>query len=125
VPDSVRLEERFELPYLGKDVFVSLMRAGLNYDRPTRAFYVDTETNLGVVNQILKSEVGMALEIAITCVVCGSAIDCSSCPHYQDCLRENLTCLCNNCSLGRDLFSLHRAAWAARMRKLDLVSSEK
>ncbi len=121
----IRLFQRFTLPYLQREVFSSLMRAGLRYDRSGRAFYADLGTELSRVNDVLRRRVGETLELPIVCVLCGGEIDCSLCSFFGDCRRENLTCFCHDCSGGEDLFLLQVAAWGARMAKLGLVSSGK
>ena len=121
----IRLFQRFSLPYLQREAFASLMRAGLKYDRSRRAFYVDLGTDLAGANDVLRRRVGETLDLPIVCVVCGAEIDCSLCPFYVDCRRENHTCFCNDCSETKDMPSLQTAAWSTRMAKLPLVSSEK
>ncbi|MFQ5950619.1 MAG: hypothetical protein ACE5KH_00870 [Candidatus Geothermarchaeales archaeon] len=121
----IRLFQRFTLPYLQREAFSSVMRAGLKYDRSGRVFYVDLETDLTRVNDVLRRRVGETLELPIMCLACGGEIDCSLCPFFGDCRRENPTCFCHDCWEGEDPFLLQTTAWRARMAKLALVSSEK
>jgi len=107
---KVALYTRFKLPYMGKDLFISLMRAGLVYDRAAKAFYVDLNTDRDLVNEILKERIGEGLELLKACAICGKGIDCETCEFSRDCPREGYTCICSKCMAGEDVLKRYLAA---------------
>lgn len=92
----VDLNQRFKLPFMGKDVFVSLMQAGLKYDRKSGEFYVDTTTDLDMVNAILSFRKVMII-LTKKCTICGKALDCEKCEQFYFCDKKQSYCICKNC----------------------------
>lgn len=104
------LYTRFKLPYMGKDLFIALMRAGLIYDRAAKAFYIDLNTDIDLVNEILKERLGEELELLKACAICGKGIDCEICEFSQGCPRQGYTCICLGCIAGEEVFKRYIAA---------------
>jgi hypothetical protein len=104
----------FKLPYMGKDKFIQLMRAGLTYDRKGGKFVVRRLDNLDSVeervSQIISKPVkfkppeqlvGQIAEGPITkeCYVDSKPIICSKCEFVDDCPTHVIGalrfCLCD------------------------------
>jgi hypothetical protein len=104
----------FKLPYMGKDKFVQLMRAGLTYDRKGGKFVVRRLDNLDSVeervSQIIskpvkfkrpEQTVGESVEGDITkeCYVDSRPIICAKCEFVDDCPTHTISalrfCLCD------------------------------
>jgi len=105
----------FKLPYMGKDKFVQLMRAGLTYDRKGGKFVVRRLDNLDSVeervSQIIskpvkfkrpEQTVGESVEGDITkeCYVDSRPIICAKCEFVDDCSTHTISalrfCLCDD-----------------------------
>ena len=114
-PEELLDPSGFKLPYMGKDKFIQLMRAGLNYDRKTGRFVVRRLDNLESVEErvadiILKpvrfrrSEQAGAVsrpedESVKECFVDAKLALCAGCEFIEDCPTHILTglkfCLCD------------------------------
>ena len=104
----------FKLPFMGKDKFIQLMRAGISYDRSSGKFTVRRLDDLEAVEEGLTGilsrpvkfarqnvEVGSAELLAIQeCYVDGIRIPCDRCEFLDVCptheLRSLKFCLCDN-----------------------------
>jgi len=104
----------FKLPYMGKDKFVQLMRAGIRYDSSAREFSVRRMDNLDYVEETVSQIVGKQVkflrpEQAQTiqgtsqktlkiCYVDSKEISCEACEFLEDCpthyLQDLRYCLC-------------------------------
>lgn len=100
---QVSLGDRFDLPYLGKDTFRSLMRSGLNYVSRDRKFYVDVNTDVEAVNDAL-SDVDLEIVMVISCVHCGRAVNCPACEYSESCKRKGHYCICSDCLQDDDAY---------------------
>jgi replication factor C large subunit len=104
----------FKLPYMGKDKFVQLMRAGLSYDRKGGKFVVRRLDNLGSVEERVSEVISKPVkfkrpdqvaveadESAITkeCYVDSKSILCAKCEFLDDCPTHTIMgmkfCLCD------------------------------
>jgi replication factor C large subunit len=103
----------FKLPYMGKDKFIQLMRAGVSYDRNSGKFAVRRLDNLDTVEERLtgilsrpvrfarpNQDVVVAEESAIQeCYVDGRQVPCDRCEFAQACSTHVITslkfCLCD------------------------------
>ena len=103
---KVEFGKRFKLPFLGKESFSMLMRYGLNYDRKSRMFYVDSNTDLISINELLKSR-GIRIEIVKKCAICGVPIDCDKCDFSETCRKEQAYCICDKCLKKNDIFNAY------------------
>lgn len=106
----------FKLPFMGKDKFIQLMRAGVKYDSAARRFSVRRMDNLDAVEQSLTEIVtnpvkfirqnltpppqvasGKATKV---CYVDGTEIVCDECEYVDDCPTRLLAglkfCICSN-----------------------------
>jgi replication factor C large subunit len=104
----------FKLPYMGKDKFIQLMRAGLSYDRKAGKFVVRRLDNLASVeervSQIIsrpvkfkRTEQGVTEvaqgDIVKECYVDSKPIACAKCEFVDDCPTHTIPalkfCLCD------------------------------
>lgn len=104
----------FKIPYMGKDKFIQLMRAGLSYDRKAGQFVVRRLDNLDSVEQrvseiILKPVKFKRAEQIVTereedsvskeCYVDSKQVICSKCEFVDDCPTHTIItlnfCLCD------------------------------
>jgi hypothetical protein len=104
----------FKLPYMGKDKFIQLMRAGISYDRSSGMFVVrrldslDTveERLAGILSRPVKfarlGEATPAPEGSVTqeCYVDGQQVPCDKCEFLQACPTHLIPalkfCLCDD-----------------------------
>jgi len=105
----------FKLPYMGKDKFVQLMRAGIKYDSSAREFSVRRIDNLDSVEESVSQVIGKPVKflrpeqeqtnqrpigekITKVCYVDNKEISCEACKFVDDCpthFLQNLKyCLC-------------------------------
>jgi hypothetical protein len=108
--------EWFRLPRLGREVFVSLMKTGLVYDK-ARGFRAEADADLIKIASILKGVLEEDFEFVPRCFTCDSIIECYSCAYYQACGVKSLTqnCLCEECVNNRDALSVYRRALIKRI----------
>jgi replication factor C large subunit len=104
----------FKLPYMGRDKFIQLMRAGLSYDRKGGKFVVRRLDNLGPVEervfQIISKPVkfkrpeeiateAAESEIIKECYVDSRQVKCAECEFVDDCPTHTISalkfCLCD------------------------------
>jgi replication factor C large subunit len=104
----------FKLPYMGKDKFIQLMRAGLSYDRKGGKFVVRRLDNLASVeervSQIISKPMkfrrteesdieGVEGDIVKECYVDSQPIACAKCEFVNDCPTHTISalkfCLCD------------------------------
>ena len=103
----------FKLPYMGKDKFIQLMRAGISYDRNGGRFVVRHLDNLDAIEErlagILSRPVKFARPEEIVargegegiqeCFVDGLKVECDKCEFIEDCPTHAVTslkfCLCD------------------------------
>jgi replication factor C large subunit len=104
----------FKLPYMGKDKFVQLMRAGLSYDRKNGRFVVRRLENLDSVEESVSQIISKPVKFMQTqqtvvgqpegdvtkeCYVDANSIQCAKCKFIDDCPTHSLSvlkyCLCD------------------------------
>lgn len=101
--------EWFQLPRLGSDVFMKLVRqAGLRYESG-KGFLADAKTDLLAVTSVLRGVLGEPIEIVLRCFVCSKPVECSTCVYNEVCDRRRVSsaCICNACRGKRDAFALY------------------
>jgi hypothetical protein len=105
----------FKLPYMGKDKFIQLMRAGIKYDSVSRKFSVRQLDNLDSVEENLSQVISKPVKfirserevtpaqvpgqrVSKVCYVDGTEILCEGCEFVDDCpthVLSNLkSCIC-------------------------------
>jgi len=102
----------FKLPYMGKDKFIQLMRAGLSYDRSSGKFVVRRLDNLEAVEERLTGILSLPIRFAKPgqqgalagenatqeCYVDGHQVPCDACEFVENCPTHAVTslkfCLC-------------------------------
>jgi hypothetical protein len=104
----------FKLPFMGKEKFIQLMRAGIKYDSVSRKFSVRRMDNLDSVEESLSQIVSKPVrftrpditrpklheeQIAKSCYVDGNVISCETCKFLDDCPTHVLaipkSCICD------------------------------
>jgi hypothetical protein len=103
----------FKLPYMGKDKFIQLMRAGISYDRNGGRFVVRRLDNLDAVEERLAGILSRSVKFARPeeavargegeaiqeCFVDGLKVVCDKCEFIEDCPTHVVTslkfCLCD------------------------------
>ena len=99
-------KDEIKLPFMGKDKFIALMRAGLGYNRQTRLFYVEDSERIeqvkGVLSEILKDEVTFAQK----CFLCNATFTCNECDYAEVCRSRDLPsyCICPLCRSQTQLY---------------------
>lgn len=103
----------FKLPYMGKDKFIQLMRAGISYDRNGGRFVVRRLDNLDAVEERLAGILSRPVKFARSeevvarseggaiqeCFVDGLQVVCDKCEFVESCPTHTITslkfCLCD------------------------------
>jgi replication factor C large subunit len=104
----------FKLPFMGKDKFIALMRAGVAYDRSSGKFAVRRLTNLDSVEERIGDIISKPIKfirpdaegervdesnIVKECYVDGRQVLCAKCEFVDDCPTHTITsskfCLCD------------------------------
>ena len=103
----------FRLPYMGKDKFIQLMRAGINYDRNSGRFVVRRLDNLDAAEERLSQILGKPVKFARAnqetqvvkgsavqeCYVDGRQVPCAKCDFIDSCPTHMVPtvkfCLCD------------------------------
>jgi hypothetical protein len=112
-PEEVLDPTGFKLPYMGKDKFIQLMRAGISYDRSGGKFAVRRLDNLDTVEERLSDimarplkfrrpeQVGTEVEgkVVKECYVDEKRITCEECDFVENCPTHIIPslkfCICN------------------------------
>ena len=113
-PGEVLDPAGFKLPYMGKDKFIQLMRAGLSYDRKAGKFVVRRLDNLDSaeerVSQVISKPVKFKRaeqsvveteegQITKECFVDSKLVTCSKCEFVDDCPTQAIStlkfCICD------------------------------
>jgi hypothetical protein len=105
----------FKLPFMGKDKFIQLMRAGLSYDRGAGSFVVRHLDNLDSVEERVGEIIGKPVKFARPeqpvvasqgddriikeCYIDGTGVPCAKCVFVEDCPTHMILdlkfCLCD------------------------------
>jgi DNA polymerase III delta prime subunit len=112
-PEEILDPTAFKLPYMGKDKFIQLMRAGITYDRNSRKFAVRRLDNLDAVEERLTGILSRPVKFARQgqaasaaedkaiqeCYVDGRQVPCEKCEFITACPTHNIAslkfCLCD------------------------------
>ncbi|MEM0364415.1 MAG: hypothetical protein QW450_04645 [Candidatus Nitrosocaldus sp.] len=96
------INKDFTLPMLGKDVFVRLMRSGVEYDKVSRRFRIKEGADVASILAILKEAVREEISIELPCMICGNDAGCSECEFSSNCDRTSVAsrCICKQCIKG-------------------------
>ncbi len=112
-PGEVLDPTGFQLPYMGKDKFIQLMRAGISYDRSSGNFAVRRLDNLDSVEERLSDIVAKPIKfkraeqnatevegkVVKECYVDGEKIICDECEFVENCPSHIINslkfCLCD------------------------------
>lgn len=99
---KIFIHKDFTLPMLGKDSFVKLMRAGVEYDKASRRFRIKEGADVASILAILKEVVREEISIELPCIVCGNDAGCSECEFSSNCDRTSVSskCICKQCIEG-------------------------
>jgi hypothetical protein len=112
-PEELLDPTAFKLPYMGKDKFIQLMRAGITYDRNSGKFAVRHLDNLDTVEERLTGILSRPVKFARPgqapvsgqnkmiqeCYVDGKPVPCDKCEFIQVCPTHDMIslrfCLCD------------------------------
>jgi replication factor C large subunit len=112
-PGEVLDPSGFKLPYMGKDKFIQLMRAGVSYDRSGGKFALRHLGNLDSVEERVSEIIGKPIkflrpdqtaseateEILKECFVDGRKVRCDTCEFVENCPTHIISslkfCLCD------------------------------
>jgi replication factor C large subunit len=114
----------FKLPYMGKDKFIQLMRAGIGYDRNGGKFVVRRLDNLGSVEERISQIISKPVhfkrpegevdqrvgegDIVKECYVDAKLVFCAKCEFIESCPTHILTalkfCLCDESLADSDTY---------------------
>jgi len=105
----------FDLPRLGTDVFSSLMKAGVKYERG-KGFMLTQGTDLRAASHTIEAATGEAVGLSVPCAVCGAEC-CETCVFRAFCDRRSVspTCLCDEHASGEDAFQTYVRAFESRL----------
>lgn len=92
---KITVGDWFKLPFLGKDVFSSLRRAGVDYEKG-KGFLLNEQTDIEQAVKIIEANTGEKVELYLRCFIC-SREACSGCEYFELCERESVSvkCLCS------------------------------
>ena len=111
-PQELLDPKGFKLPYMGKDKFIQLMRAGISYDRAGGQFAVRKLDNLDAVEERVSAIMGKPIKFAREiveeealgnslqeCYVDGTHVSCEACEFIDNCPTHSNPslkfCLCD------------------------------
>ena len=100
-------KKAFKLPRVERDIFIRLLRLGLEYDREQGCFSIKSYNNIeklvDVISNILADERVTFLQ---SCLICGSDFPCQGCKYFELCDTRNLPfhCVCSQCLTGGKVF---------------------
>ena len=92
----------FELPKLGKEAFLALMKTGVTYEKGM-GFKLGDQTDIEAAVQVLREALADEVELSLRCFVCGIEA-CPACPYLEDCDRRRVSplCLCEKHATGEN-----------------------
>jgi hypothetical protein len=82
----------FELPKLGREAFLGVMKTGVTYEKGM-GFKLDDHTDIEAAVRVLKEALAEEVELSLRCFVCGVEA-CPLCPYLEDCDRRRVSPLC-------------------------------
>ena len=96
----------FKLPRLEREKFINLMHLGLDYNRNTMMFSINSYNNIEKVIGELSIILGDDIVFHQSCVRCGKAFPCKGCNYIDVCTTKNLpfSCVCSQCLRDRKQF---------------------
>lgn len=98
--------EGFKLPFVGKEKFLELMKAGIGYDRENRSFFLKDLENIDMVKGLLRSIIKDDIVFTQRCFICKTPFTCKSCSYEKGCCTSDLPlyCICKSCRAKPDLY---------------------
>jgi hypothetical protein len=105
----------FNLPRLGTDVFASLMKARVRYEKG-KGFMFGPETDVRAASRTIERATGEAVGLSVRCVLCGVEC-CPSCTYRAVCDRTVVSpaCLCGEHVTGSDAFGAYVKMFESRL----------
>jgi len=90
--------EYFHLPRVGKDAFISLMKAGVEYEKGKGFRFVEG-TDVPRAIGIIEAATGKKVELIPRCFMDGKPAGCEKCEYRYVCNRLEVSnyCLCDDC----------------------------
>jgi hypothetical protein len=100
MPEMIALDKKsFKLPHVEKEIFILLLRLGLEYNRETGFYRVTNFNNAEKLTVEISKILGSPATFLQTCSMCGKDIRCIECKYYEHCPTRNLPfhCVCLKC----------------------------
>ena len=93
----------FVLPRVERDMFIRLMRLGLEYDRTKGVFKITSYDKLQEATDAISSILNDEVQFMQTCSICSKNFPCTDCTYADFCETKNLplTCVCQQCLRGK------------------------
>jgi len=90
----------FELPSLGRETFLALMKLGVRYEKGM-GFKFDSDTSIEAAVRLLQDALAEEVRLSLRCYVCGVEA-CSACAYLEHCDRRRVSplCLCEKHATG-------------------------
>ena len=103
----------FSLPRLGTDVFSSLMKAGVKYEKG-KGFMFTPDTDIQRAARTIENATGEQIALEVRCYVC-SAVACPGCSYQPICDRRSVSpmCLCDEHLSSDDAFETYEKVFEA------------
>jgi len=116
----IKVGEWFNLPRLGRDKFISLMKAGLIYDK-TKGFKAEANSDLATITSILKTVLNKDFEFIPKCFICNSNVECYICAYYNICDTKIIkpNCICAKCISHENLLSIYAKTFVKKLSQLN------
>jgi hypothetical protein len=117
---KISSREWFRLPKMGRDSFVDLMKAGVEYNK-SLGFRIKDSADLPLVESVLKKTLGEEIIIALRCFVCGQSVECHSCNYKDVCVlgRFSLNCICDECMVKEDSLTLYLGSFLLKEEQVN------
>lgn len=99
----------FKLPFMGKEKFIELMKAGLRYDGQTKTFHIENLEYLEKLKSLLSEQLKDEITFAQICFLCNSIHQCNICEYQNICRSRDVPtyCICGKCLHKPNLYGLY------------------
>ena len=98
------LNSWFRLPYVGKDVYVDLMRAKVKHES-RMGFCLTSETNVPRALALLMNIMNEPVELARSCFICDKPLEA----------KEEVSSICSECAYDPDSYDIYMMKFAKLM----------
>ncbi len=106
---KIVIGEWFWISQVERDVFDNLIKkAGVQYNK-SNGFKTKSETDLGLMRNILKNALKDEIEILLKCFICGETVECNECVYQNNCesFKVFQSCICKTCYTKDEISNLY------------------